>query len=100
MAGVPLLGWPPLVGTTQQSTEQWCHRQGGEFERRRGRGGTCGEDVYSLLLTANSASEKIKIERATGSWISMASAGWGDATTNQKLAEMMGNIFGRWRAGR
>jgi hypothetical protein len=34
-----------------------------------------------------------------GLWISMASAGWGDATTNQKLAKMIGNVFGRRRAG-
>ena len=34
--------------------------------------------------------EKLKIERATGPWILMASAGWGDATTNQKSAETMG----------
>jgi len=30
-----------------------------------------------------------KIERAMGPWISMASAGWADATTNLKSAEMM-----------
>ena len=23
------LGWPPLIGSTQQLTEQWCLRQGG-----------------------------------------------------------------------
>ena len=38
---------------------------------------------------------KKKIERATGSWISMASAGWGDATTNQKSAETMGYLLER-----
>jgi hypothetical protein len=34
------------------------------------------------------------IERATGPWILMASAGWGDATTNQKLVETMEYIWG------
>jgi len=39
-----------------------------------------------------------KIERAMGPWILMSSAEWGDAATNQKLAKMMGYIFGRRRA--
>ncbi len=37
----------------------------------------------------------MKIDRATGPWILMASAGWGDATTNQKLAKTMGYPLGR-----
>ena len=52
------------------------------------------------VVLGDDLSVEKKNERATGPWILMASAGWGDATTNQKSAEMIGYIFGRRRAGR
>jgi hypothetical protein len=61
---------------------------GGEFDRRRGRGGTCGENVYASFWAAIECRKKNN-ERATGPWILMASAGCGDATTNQKSADMI-----------
>ena len=45
--------------------------------------------------------KKIKIERATGPRILMASAGWEeDTTTNQKATGSLGNIWGRGRTAR
>ena len=44
--------------------------------------------------------EKNKIERAAGTWISMAPAAWDDATTNRKLTASVGYIWERQRAGR
>ena len=73
---------------------------GGALERRCGWGGTCGEDVNLLFWDANLGLEKLKIERATGHLISMASAGWEDTTTNQKSAKTMEYILGRRHAGR
>ena len=54
-----------------------------------------GRTLTRRLGGSNRVAKKLKIERATGPWISMASAGWGDATTNQKLAETMGYLLGR-----
>ena len=42
----------------------------------------------------NRATKKIKIERATGPSVWMASSGWGNATTNQKSAKTIGYIRG------
>ena len=46
MAGAPLLGQPPLVGSTQQSTERLCRRQG-----RSLRGDTAGEERVGRTFT-------------------------------------------------
>ena len=58
--------------------------------------------AVKVVLGGDLSVENRNRERATGPWILMASAGCGggDATTNEKLAEMMGYIFGRRRAGR
>ncbi len=72
---------------------------GGALERRQGWGGTSGEDVYSSFWVVNCGLEKLKIERAMGPWILMASVGWEDTTTNQKSAKTMEYILRRRRAG-
>ena len=59
-----------------------------------------GADDYSSLWVANEATKKIKIERAMGPRISMASAGWEDATTNRKVALSLEYTWERRRAGR
>jgi hypothetical protein len=63
-------------------------------------GGTMGEDVCPSFRVANGVKKKNKIERAAGTWISMAPAAWDDATTNRKLTASVGYIWERQRAGR
>ncbi len=54
-----------------------------------------------LVLGDEMRDKKIKIERAMGPRISMASAGWEeDAATNQKATGSLGNIWGRGHTAR
>ena len=99
MGGAPVLdSCRSLVYTT--INRMMVSVTGGALERRCGWGGTCGEDVNLLFWDANLGLEKLKIERATGHLISMASAGWEDATTYRKLAETMEYILGGRHTGR
>ena len=79
------LVWPLLNGSTQQPTNQpMVSAECRALERRCEQADHVGEEVYSLFWVANRAMKKTEIERAIGPQISMASAGWEDATTNQK----------------
>ncbi len=62
----------------------------GALESRFGWAEHVREEVKSSFWVANRATKKVKIERVMGPRISMASAGWGYATTNQRATVSMG----------
>ncbi len=64
------------------------------FGRKCSRTECMGEDVYLSFWAANGAPEKLKIERATGPWISMASAEWGGCNNEPKVGQNDGISFG------
>ena len=70
------------------------------LERRCERAERVGEEVYSSFRVANRAMKKMEIERVIGPQISMASAGWEDATTNQKATVLWDIGEVRWCTGR
>ena len=63
---------------------------GWAFKRRWNWAKRVGEDVYSLFWVANCVTIIMKIESAMGPYVSMASFGWGNATTNQKSVTTIG----------
>ena len=63
-------------------------------------GGTHGGGRLPIVSGGKWSEEKNIIERAAGTWISMAAAAWDDATTNRKLTASVGYIWERRRAGR
>ncbi len=56
---------------------------GRTLERKFYQADLVGEDFYPSFRWVEKSGEKIKIERATGPYDSMASGGWGDTTTTQ-----------------
>ena len=48
------------------------------------------EEVYSSFWVMDRAMKNVKIERAMGPQISMASSGWGYTSTNQKATVLLG----------
>ena len=74
---------------------------GGAVERRFERAERRGGGRLSIVSGGEWSEEKNKIERAAGTWISMAPTAWDNATTNQKLtSSVVGYIWERQRAGR
>ena len=62
----------------------------GALESRFGWAEHVREVVKSSFWVANRATKKVKIERVMGPRISMASAGWGCATTNRRATVLLG----------
>jgi hypothetical protein len=62
-------------------------------------GGCWRGNATGRNMGPNRAAEKMKIERAAGPSVSMASNGWGDATTNRMSAHAMGYSNVKQRAG-
>jgi len=72
---------------------------GGVGEKIRS-GGTRRGGRQHVVLGGEYSEKEIKIERAMGPRISMAPAGWDDATTNRKAALSLEYTWERRRAGR
>ena len=71
---------------------------GGSVGEEMRTGGTRGGGRFLVVLGNELRDKKIKIERSMGPQISMASAGWDKATTNQKAAASLGFITESRRA--
>ena len=71
---------------------------GGSVGEEMRTGGTRGGGRFLVVLGDELRDKKIKIERSMGPQISMASAGWDKATTNQKAAASLGFITESRRA--
>ena len=95
------LGWPPLVGSTQQLTERWCLRQGGSLI-----GDSAGEERVGRTFTLHFGrrferrNKKIERARRRGLGFRWLLLDGGTQQPTKKSAEIMGYIFGRRRAGR